>query len=136
MASLGYLLSLLVVATLLAAAGCSDEIATPDFDDPESMPTKQQSNQASKTQVPSSFPKLNAGMVLVPAGEFPMGAEPTEREALQQFGFSVTWIDHVSPLLASASTTCDTIIKTIFAVMIIRPHPSRAGTCESPEPDD
>ena len=67
--------------------------------DPSTPPLAPSSTPAA-TEAPPVFNR--AGMVFVPAGEFTMGATPTQQSVVLDFGWSAVWQQRIAPLVASA----------------------------------
>ena len=108
-------LSVLLLSPLLAAVvlACSQdgESTTPNIgSNPIVSPDVEQSVVETPTAAHRPTPQPPEGgrssavqrMVLVPAGQFTMGATPEQQEQVLDFGWSDYWLQHMDPLVKSA----------------------------------
>ena len=108
-------LSVLLLSTLLATVvlACSqdEESTSPNFG---SIPTVSRDAEQSVVETPTAAhsptpqppedrpsPAVER-MVLVPAGQFTMGATPEQQEEVLDFGWSDAWLRYMDPLVNSA----------------------------------
>ena len=78
----------------------SSTLPSPDVNVTEG-PTPTLAPDPTHTAAPNRPTKANQDMVLVPAGEFTMGATREQQSKLLDFGWSASWLRHFDPLLKS-----------------------------------
>ena len=112
-----------LLAAVVLACSQDAESTTPNIgSNPTVSPDAKQSVVETPTAAHSLTPQApEAGsssavekMVLVPAGQFTMGATPEQQQEVLDFGWSDNWLQHMGPLVKSAGPSHQVYLDAFF----------------------